>query len=138
VIEAWQFAVRNPGLLAGWVATHVVLSLVAITLAIILGIGTGIYITGSGREITDDKSFFPPYDLTPYVRQEVLSQHKDIETILNKLVATFPGDGQAATPEIISQCREAWQTLNGQVDIDKMEPTTVATNYLQGKGLVSK
>lgn len=54
MVEAWQFAVRNPGLLAGWIGTHVVLSLVAIFFAIIIGIGTGIYITGSGREKTAD------------------------------------------------------------------------------------
>lgn len=85
---------------------------------------------------TDDKSFFPPYDLTPYVRQDVMNKYPGLKDILNKLVATFPGGGQPATPELISQCRQAWQTLNGKVDIDKMEPNTVAANYLKEKGLI--
>lgn len=87
---------------------------------------------------TDDKSFFPPYDLTPYVRQEVLKNNPDIETILNQLVAAFPGGGKSPTADIISQCRKSWQTLNGQVDIQKLEPNTVASNYLKDKGLISK
>lgn len=87
---------------------------------------------------TDDKSFFPPYDLAPYVRQEVLNNNPDIQTILNELVATFPGGGQSPTADTISQCRQEWQTLNGQVDTQKMEPNTVASNYLKDKGLIPK
>jgi osmoprotectant transport system substrate-binding protein len=84
----------------------------------------------------DDKAFWPPYDLTPYVRADVLDKYPDIENILNDLVATFPGAGQAATPEIVAQGQQVWQALNAKVDIDKMEPDEVAREYLVAHGLV--
>jgi osmoprotectant transport system substrate-binding protein len=84
----------------------------------------------------DDKSFFPPYDLTPCVRKEILSTHPEIGYILNELVATFPGSGKEATPHMISECRNIWQDLNAKVDIDKMEPTEVAHEYLRRHGLI--
>ena len=84
----------------------------------------------------DDKSFFPPYDLTPYVRAEVLDKYPEIADILNELVATFPGGGEPATPEIVAEGQKAWQELNAKVDIDKMEPDEVAHEYLVKHGLV--
>ena len=84
----------------------------------------------------DDKAFFPPYDLAPYVREEVLAEHPEIADILNELVGTFPGGGESATPEIVAQCQKAWQELNAKVDIDKMEPDEVAHEYLVKHGLV--
>lgn len=33
----------------------------------------------------DDKAFWPPYDLVPYVRKDVLDKYPEIEGILNKL-----------------------------------------------------
>jgi osmoprotectant transport system substrate-binding protein len=79
---------------------------------------------------SDDKSFFPPYDLTPYVRKDTLVKHPEIAAILNKLVAAFPGGGSPATPEIVAECRKVWQKLNTEVDIEKMEPREVAHKYL--------
>jgi osmoprotectant transport system substrate-binding protein len=84
----------------------------------------------------DDKAFFPPYDLTPYVSQAVLNEHPEIEDILNELVATFPGGGEPTTPEIVAEGQKAWQELNAKVDIDMMEPEEVAYEYLVGNGLV--
>ena len=84
----------------------------------------------------DDKSFFPPYDLTPYVRKEALNKYPEIADILNKLVATFPGGGKLPTPEIVAECRKAWQELNAAVDIEKMEPTEVAYEYLREHRLI--
>ena len=86
----------------------------------------------------DDKAFFPPYDLTPYVRQEVLDKYPEIADILNELVATFPGGGEPATPEIVAQCQKVWQELNAKVDIDEMEPDEVAHEYLVEHGLVKE
>ena len=85
---------------------------------------------------SDDKSFFPPYDLTPCVRKEILSTHPEIGDILNALVATFPGSGKEATPHMISECRNIWQDLNARVDIDKMEPREVAHEYLRRHSLM--
>ena len=85
---------------------------------------------------SDDKSFFPPYDLTPYVRKDVLDKNPEIAYIINKLAATFPGGGKPATPEIVAECQKTWQDLNAAVDIEKMEPSEVAYKYLRDHGLI--
>ncbi len=84
----------------------------------------------------DDKVFFPPYDLTPYVRKEILDEYPEIVNILNELVASFPGGGGPATPEIIAEGQKVWQELNAKVNIDEMEPDEVAHEYLVEHGLV--
>lgn len=84
----------------------------------------------------DNLAFFPPYDLTPYVSQTVLDEYPEIEDIINELVATFPGGGSLATPQIVAAGQKAWQALNAKVDIDKMEPEDVAHDYLVEKGLI--
>ncbi len=88
----------------------------------------------------DDKAFFPPYDLTPYVHKEVLDKYPEIEDILNELVGTFPGGGQTATPDIVARCQKVWQGLNAKVDIKKdgkrMAPDKVAHEYLVKHGLI--
>ena len=86
----------------------------------------------------DDKSFFPPYDLTPYVCKEVLDRHPEIEGIINELVATFSGGGGPATAEIVAQCQKVWQELNAKVDIGGMEPGEVAHEYLIECGLIKE
>lgn len=50
MLEAWEFVVRRPELLAEWVIAHLWIIFVAILFAVILGIILGIYITGKGRE----------------------------------------------------------------------------------------
>lgn len=50
MLEAWEFVVRRPELLAGWVITHLWLISVAISAAVILGIALGVYISARGRE----------------------------------------------------------------------------------------
>lgn len=87
---------------------------------------------------TDDKSFWPPYDLTPYVNTDVLNEYPEIGTILNELVATFPGGGNEATLDRVSECQAAWQELNAKVDIDKMEPEEAAEEYLIEHGLIEE
>jgi osmoprotectant transport system substrate-binding protein len=84
----------------------------------------------------DDKAFWPPYDLVPHVRKEVLDKYPEIADILNELVATFPGGGKSATPAIVAQGQKVWQALNARVDIDKMEPDEVAREYLVAQGLI--
>ncbi len=99
--------------------------------------GTDALIAKHGWHVfQDDKAFFPPYDLTPYIRKEVLDKYPEIEDILNELVATFPGGGKSATPAIVGEGQKAWQELNARVDIDKMEPDEVAREYLLKHGLV--
>jgi len=86
----------------------------------------------------DDQVFFPPYDLTPYVRAEVLDKYPEIADILNELVATFPGGGELAAPEVVAEGQTVWQALNAKVDINKMEPDEAAREYLIEHGLVKK
>jgi len=99
--------------------------------------GTDAKIAANGWHVyLDDKAFFPPYDITPSIRKEVLDKYPEIEDILNELVATFPGGGMRATPAIVGQCQGVWQALVAKVDIDKMEPEEVAKEYLVSKGLI--
>ena len=86
----------------------------------------------------DDEAFSPPYDLTPYVRSEVLDEYPEIADILNELVATFPGGGQPATLETVAECQEDWQELNAKIDIDNMEADAVAHEYLVTNGLIEE
>ena len=101
--------------------------------------GTDALIAKYGWHVyVEDIPFFPPYDLTPYVHEEVLDKYPEIEGILNELVATFPGGGESATAEIISECQQVWQELNAKVDIDKMEPDEVAREWLVQVGLIEE
>ncbi len=50
IVEAWEFVVRHPELLAEWTTRHVWLVFVAGSIALILGLVVGIYISGRGRE----------------------------------------------------------------------------------------
>lgn len=86
----------------------------------------------------EDIPFFPPYDLTPYLREEVLDKYPEIADILDELVATFPGGGQPATPEIVAEGQKVWSELNAKVDIDKMEPDEVVREYLVEHGLIEE
>jgi len=99
--------------------------------------GTDAIIAKHGWHVyLDDQAFFPPYDLTPYVRAEVLDKYPEIADILNELVATFPGGGELAVPEIVAKGQTVWQALNAKVDINKMEPDEVAHEYLIKNGLL--
>ncbi|MFC2011317.1 ABC transporter permease [Chloroflexota bacterium] len=49
-LEAWEFVVRRPELLAEWVVAHLWIILVAIVVAVILGVTLGVYVSGRGRE----------------------------------------------------------------------------------------
>ena len=50
MLEAWEFVLRRPDLLAQWVFSHLWITLIATGIAVILGVSLGIYITGKGRE----------------------------------------------------------------------------------------
>lgn len=65
--------------------------------------------------LEDDKQVWPPYNLAPVVRMDVLEDNPEIEDILNKVSETF--DTQTLTD------------LNAKVDIDKEEYEEVAQEY---------
>jgi osmoprotectant transport system substrate-binding protein len=85
----------------------------------------------------DNLAFWPPYDLVPYVREEILDEYPEIEDIINELVATFPGGGQDATPALIAEGQKVWQELNAMVSVE-MEPDEVAKQYLLEHDLISE
>ena len=65
--------------------------------------------------LEDDKQVWPPYNLAPVVRDEVLDANPEIAEILNKVDATL--DTATIT------------ALNAQVDVDKEEYEDVAAAY---------
>ncbi len=78
--------------------------------------------------LQDDKNFWPPYDLAPVVRQEILDEYPEVETLLNSLVAAFPSDPAEARAEMTA--------LNARVDVEFLEPEEAAREWLIEKGLI--
>ena len=58
MLEAWEFILRRPELLAEWVLAHLWIIFVAIILAVILGVILGVFITGKGREQIADTALY--------------------------------------------------------------------------------
>lgn len=65
--------------------------------------------------LEDDKQFWPPYNLAPVVRDNILDDNPDIKTILNNISAKL--DTETVTE------------LNTKVDVDGQEYTDVAKEY---------
>jgi osmoprotectant transport system substrate-binding protein len=78
--------------------------------------------------LQDDKHFWPPYDLAPYLRKEVLDANPELEVVLNELVGAFPSDPAGARAEMTQ--------LNAKVDNEMKEPEEVAEQWLKDKGLI--
>lgn len=74
------------------------------------------------KVLEDDKHFFPSYNVTPVVRQDVLASHPGLDTALNQLSAQI-------TDETITE-------LNKRVDIDHQSPETVARDFLKSKNML--
>jgi|SRR5690625_595352 len=72
--------------------------------------------------LEDDKNFFPPYDATPTIRQEVIDENPEVEDAIETLIGQFD-------EEIIGD-------LNGKVDLDKEEIEDVAHEYLKSEGFI--
>ena len=58
MVEAWEFAIRRPELMAGWVLAHLWIIFVAIIAAVIFGVTFGVFITGKGREHLADTTLY--------------------------------------------------------------------------------
>lgn len=67
--------------------------------------------------LEDDKQVWPPYNLAPVVRDEVLEAHPDIADVLNSISAKLD-------TETVTQ-------LNARVDIDKEEYEDVAREFYE-------
>lgn len=65
--------------------------------------------------LEDDKSFWPPYNILPVTRSDVLENCSDMADIINRISATID--------------TETMQKLNAKVDIDKEEYDDVAAEF---------
>jgi osmoprotectant transport system substrate-binding protein len=74
--------------------------------------------------LEDDKKLFPPYQVAPVVRQEVLDKNPGIRNALNTL-----------SPKLTN---ETMQRLNYEVSGKQREPAEVAKEFLTKEGLLSK
>ncbi len=70
----------------------------------------------------DDKGLWPPYQVAPVVRGDVLDKNPKVREVLNQLAPLITSDTIAA--------------LNWKVDGEKQEYTQVATDFLKEKGLI--
>jgi len=54
MLDAYRYVMQHPVMVAGWITDHLCISLIAIAIGTVLGITTGIFIAGRGREQTAD------------------------------------------------------------------------------------
>lgn len=69
------------------------------------------------KVLEDDKKFFPPYDASPVISNEVLEKYPKIKDITKRL-------GNQITTEDM-------QELNYQADVENISPRTIAENFLK-------
>jgi osmoprotectant transport system substrate-binding protein len=72
--------------------------------------------------LEDDRSFFPPYDAGPLVRQDVLTKYPEVAEALNKL------------QDVLDET--TMQELNSKVDAEGLKEETVSLDFLKEKGLI--
>ena len=65
--------------------------------------------------LEDDRQFWPPYNIIPVVRQEVLDQYPDVEEAINRISASLDTDTMIQ--------------LNSEVDIEQREYEEVAKEF---------
>jgi osmoprotectant transport system permease protein len=58
MLEAWQYLVKHPDKLAGWTLEHLWITFIAASIAVVLGVALGIYISGKGREHLADSVLY--------------------------------------------------------------------------------
>ncbi|MFC2947851.1 osmoprotectant ABC transporter substrate-binding protein [Virgibacillus sediminis] len=69
------------------------------------------------KVLEDDRQFFPPYDTSPVVHNDLLEKHPEIGEIMDKLAGTIS--------------TEKMQELNYQVDVELGNPGKVAKEFLE-------
>ena len=72
--------------------------------------------------LEDDKSFWPPYAITPFIRQETLDANPEIAEILNSVTSLLDD--------------ETMSGLNWEVAGNSREPDEVAREFLESQGLL--
>jgi osmoprotectant transport system substrate-binding protein len=74
------------------------------------------------KTLKDDKQFFPPYDASPVIRNEVLAKHPELNSVIGLLT------GKIDVQTMIG--------LNYEVDVNKRNERKVAEEYLIKIGLL--
>jgi osmoprotectant transport system substrate-binding protein len=74
--------------------------------------------------LNDDKGLYPPYQVAPVIRQEVLDANPEIAEVLNKVAPLLTN--------------ETMQSLNNEVSGNGREPADVAKEFLVAQGLISE
>lgn len=74
------------------------------------------------KTLQDDKQFFPPYDASTVVRNDVLAEHPELKEVLGLLVGTLD--------------EKTMIDLNYEVDVERKSEREVAVNYLKRVGLI--
>lgn len=69
------------------------------------------------KVLEDDKRFFPPYDASAVISDEVLEKYPEIKDITERL------GNQISTEDM--------QELNHQADVENISPRTIAKNFLE-------
>ncbi|WP_204670575.1 osmoprotectant ABC transporter substrate-binding protein [Gracilibacillus alcaliphilus] len=69
------------------------------------------------KVLEDDRNFFPPYDASPVVTNEILEEYPEIQDIMDRL------HNQIST--------EQMQELNYNADVKLMNPRSVAQEFLE-------
>ncbi len=72
----------------------------------------------------DDKGLYPPYQVAPVIRQEVLDGDAEIANVLNKVAPLLTN--------------ETMQSLNNEVSGNGREPADVAKEFLVAQGLIGE
>lgn len=72
--------------------------------------------------LQDDKNLFPPYQVAPVVRKEILDANPKIAEVLNTLAPKLTDD--------------VMRKLNYEVDGKKLEPAAVAKDFLKSQNLI--
>lgn len=75
------------------------------------------------RVLEDDLPFFPKYNLSGVVRQDLLDEYPQIEDLFAPVVAELDDDTMI--------------DLNARIDVDGEEPVDVALDWLEEKGFLS-
>src|SRR5699024_666792 len=69
------------------------------------------------KVLEDDEYFFPPYDASPVINNEVLEEYPEIKDITKRLA------NQISTEEM--------QELNYKADVERVNPKKVAEEFLE-------
>lgn len=73
--------------------------------------------------LEDDQNFFPSYNMTPVVLQEIADTQPEVVNLLNRLSAVLDNP--------------TMQRLNGEVAVNKKSVQEVAQKFLQEQGLIA-